>query len=212
MVVCETYTNPEPHPDPKKQGGFGTRRPGWADECLERFPKKVYVQWVCDQLVRPNAGKWTKAGSVSSQDRHNVMRAHFSTYWMGRRRGELATDSIAEMVQKSITANFDAISLFGEVSRVCAGPELNYLALENFGSAANPKAELDLFLDQVAAPLLGGPRQARQYLNYARLLDADRGQIPNALKEIYAQCALYPPPISHRWAWLGEYLNSFVAE
>src|SRR5207253_2648941 len=114
---------------------------------------------------------------------------------------------IAKMVQKSIVANFDAISLFGEVSPVCSGAELNYLALENFGSADNPKADLDVFTEKIAGPLLGGPQQARQYINFARLTQ-NKAQIPDALKEIYAQCAKYPAPIAHRWAWLGEYLNS----
>ena len=184
MIVCETYTNPEPYSDPKKQGGFGEGRPSWADECLERFPKGVFVQWTCDQFVQPHVRKsgfkWTKAGSVSNKDRQNVMRAHFSTYWMGR-RNELAIDWIAEMVQKSMAANFDAISIFGEMSPVNAGPELNYLALENYGSAANPRADLDVFLEQVAGPLLGGAAQARQYLQCARLLDGKREKIPEAL-------------------------------
>jgi hypothetical protein len=212
MIVCETYTNPEPYPDPKKQGSFGEGRPSWADECLDRFPRDVFVQWVCDQFVHPyvkkSGLKWTKAGSVSNKDRRNIMRAHFATYWMGR-RNELSVDWIAEMIQKSMAANFDAISLFGEMSPVNSGPELNYLALENYGSADNPKADLNLFLEKVAAPLLGGPEEAKKYLRYARLLDDDKAKIPEALTDIYAQCGKFPPKIAHRWAWLGEYLNSF---
>ena len=86
--------------------------------------------------------------------------------------------------------------------------ELN-LALENYGSAANPRADLNVFLEKVAEPLLGGPEQARKFLQYARLLEGNQDGIPEALKEIYAQCGKYPPPIAHRWAWLGEYLNSY---
>ncbi len=213
MIVCETYTHPQPHLNPKLQGAFGEGKPPWADECIDRFPKNVFVQWVCDQFVPPQVKKsglkWTEAGKVSSQQRRHVMRAHFGTYWAGR-RGELAIDWISEMVQKSIASGFDAISLFGEVSPVNSGSELNYLALENLGSAANPKADLSVFVDKVAAPLLGGPAQARKYLKYARLLDDDKNAIPAALSDIYAECGKHPAQVAHRWAWLGNYLATFA--
>ena len=68
------------------------------------------------------------------------------------------------MVKRSSASGFDAISLFGEVSPFDTGAELNYLALENYGSAANPNSDLELFLNQVAAPLLGGPKYAHDFL------------------------------------------------
>ena len=114
------------------------------------------------------------------------------------------------MVQQSSSHGFDAISLFGEVSPFHAGSELNYLALANFGSARNPQANLDIFLREVAAPLLGNEKQARDYLRYARLVN-DRARIADALKEIYALCATLPPRAAQRWVWLANYLASFVS-
>lgn len=213
-IICETYNHPEPFADPAKSPAFGQGKPSWADECLARFPDNVFIQWVGDQYVKPLAQHpWTTAGRVLpiAGDRHHrhIMRAHFGTYWFGR-RGELAIDWLAELVQQSVAHGFDAMSIFGEVSPYNACAELNYLALENFGGATNPRADLGVFLREVAAPLLGGEKQAQEYLRFARLV-ADPPRISQALQQIYAHCgAAKPPAIAHRWAWLGEYLGSYV--
>jgi hypothetical protein len=148
------------------------------------------------------------------------MRSHFGTYWAGHSRGELSIDWIADMVKRSSASGFDTISLFGEVSPFDTGAELNYLALENYGSAANPNSELELFLNEVAAPLLGGPKYAHDFLDYARLSDnrskmksgngrEGLGTVPaKALKEIYARCGSLPPDVARRWVWLANYLSS----
>ena len=208
-IVCETYSHPEPYAVAGKAPDFGGGKPAWADACLAKFPKGAFVQWVCDEYVRPRSlNRWTNAGIVSNAVHRNVMRAHFSTFWRGL-RGELAIDWIANMVQESLAHGFDAISLFGEVSPFHAGAELNYLALANYGGAANPRADLDVFLKSVAAPLLGGENRAQSYLRYARLLD-DRARIPDALKEIYALSGTLPPRAAQRWVWLANYLASYV--
>ncbi len=118
-------------------------------------------------------------------------------------------DWIADMVQRSMAHGFDAISLFGEVSPFHTGAELNYLALAHYGSAANPTADLEVFLRDIAAPLLGGAGAARDFLRFARLLD-DRSRIPDALKEIYGRCARLSPDIARRWVWLANFLASFI--
>jgi hypothetical protein len=137
------------------------------------------------------------------------MRAHFGTYWAGHSRGELSIDWIAQMVQQSMAHGFDTISLFGEVSPFDTGAELNYLALENYGSAANPNANLEVFLKEVAAALLGGDKYAHDYLQYARLTE-NRQDIPGVLKDIYGRGASLPPDIARRWVWLANYLASFA--
>jgi hypothetical protein len=153
---------------------------------------------------------WSEAGAVSNARHRHIMRAHFSTYWMGV-RGELAIDWIAELVQRSIAHGFDAISLFGEVSPFHTSAELNYLALAHYGSRANPKADLDVFLRDVAAPLLGGGELARDYLRLARLRD-DPARIPAALETIYRRIATLPAAAARRWAWLANHLASFLEE
>ena len=210
-IALETYSHPDSSAGSKDAPGFGGGKPAWADECLEQFPKGkgIFVEWVGDDYVKPKGTKpWTNAGMVSDSNHHNIMRAHFTTYW-GHLRGELSIDWIADMVQRSIAHGFDGISLFGEVSPFDTGAELNYLALQNYGSAANPKADLEVFLRDVAAPLLGGEKYAQDYLRFARFLD-DRPQIPGALKEIYARCGTLPPDSARRWVWLANYLASFV--
>jgi hypothetical protein len=222
-IVCETYSHPEPYSDPKAAPGFGEGKPYWADECLDQFPKGdgIFAQWVCDQYVPPLSQRtWTSAGRVSSVQRQNIMRSHFGTYWAGHLRGELSIDWIAEMVKRSAASGFSAISLFGEVSPFNTGAELNYLALENYGSTANPNSDVELFLDNVAAPLLGGPKSAQDFLRYARLPGAGSnanarnggahlGTVPaEILREIYARCGSSPPDVARRWVWLANYLAS----
>lgn len=213
-IICETYQHPDPSPDAEKAPAFGEGKPPWADECLARFPDNVFVQWVGDRYVKPlSQHEWTDAGRVlpvDGQKHHrHIMRAHFATYWFGR-RGELAIDWLAELVSQSVSHGFDAMSIFGEVSPYNACAELNYLAFENYGGPRNPGANLDVFLRDVGGPMLGGEKEAHEYLRFARLV-ADPPRISPALKEIYVRCGgSTSPEIAHRWAWLGEYLGSFV--
>ncbi|UCD29189.1 MAG: hypothetical protein JSV03_01515, partial [Planctomycetota bacterium] len=152
-ICCETYSHPEPYRG-QEHPGFGDGKTAWADQCLAKIPDGVFIEWVYDRIGKSRPKRiWTKAGNVNNQRHRHIMRAHFSTYWSGI-RGELAIEAIAEMVQESMDHGSDVISLFGEVSPFHTGAELNYLALENFGSSANPKADVNIFLRDVAAPLL----------------------------------------------------------
>jgi hypothetical protein len=207
-IVCETYSHPEPVTAATGAPGFGEGKPEWADAAIARFPGDAFVQWVCDRWVKPKPDlTWTEAGRASA-GRRNAMRAHFGTYW-GRYRGELAVDWIADMVRTSVARGFDAISLFGEVSPFHAGAELNYLALADYGSAGNPASDLDRFLSGIAAPLLGGSRDARDFLRLARLLD-DRAKIQMALGAVRRRAASLAPEPARRWTWLANFLASFV--
>ncbi len=210
-IVCETYAHPEPHSGPVPAPGFGGGKPAWADECLEKFPEDVFVQWVCDDYVQPIATRqWTAAGAVSPGRRRHVMRSHHATYWRGGIRGELAVDWMSDVVRQSVAHGFEGVSLFGEVSPFHAGAEMNYLALENYGSAANPDADLGVFLRDVAAPLLGGEKEAGEYLRFARRPKEDRGSVPDAVNAIVARCAKLPPDAARRWIWLANHLASLV--
>lgn len=208
-IICETYSHPEPASDSSKAPGFGRGTPPWANACLARFPKGVFVQWTCDNYLPPiDQLTWTEAGRVVADGHRHVMRAHYGTYW-SHRRGELSVDWIARMFQRSMASGFGAISLFGEVSPFHTGAEMNYLALVNYGSVANPTAKLDVFLRDVADPLLGGASMGGDYLRYARLLD-DRAKIPVALAEIRNLAAKLPPDPARRWLWLANFLASYI--
>lgn len=211
-IVCETYSNPTPDEGPGREPAFGNPKPGHGDQCLARFPRGngVFAQWVCDRFLDdgPTGLKWTNEGRVSNVERRNVMRAHFSTYWSGY-RGELAVQKIARMVQRSVLAGFDAISLFGETSPFQAGAELNYLAMADFGNGVNPNAEVESCLERVGAPLLGGIGNARDFARFARLLE-NRNQIPAVLPSIYSRLVALPPDAARRWCWLANHLASFT--
>jgi hypothetical protein len=184
--------------------------PAWAAAELARFPPGVFVQWVADYFMKNGevTAAWTAAGRVPDTDHRHVMRSHLATSWFGN-RGELAVDWLANLVQRSIASGCEGISLFGEVSPFHAGAELNYLALSDYGGPQNPGADLDSFLRRVAAPLLGGKDQSRDFLRYARLV-GDRPRIPAALPEMYGRLHTLPPEAARRWCWLANQLASFV--
>ncbi len=206
-ICCETYSHPEPYQGPEPHPGFSDGRTAWADACLDRIPEGVFIQWVYDQLGKGKPLRvWTQGGNLDARRHRHIMRAHFSTYWTGL-RGEPAVEAIARMVQDSTAHGSDAICLFGEVSPFHTGAELNYGALENFGSAVNPNANLDVFLRDVAAPLLGGESQARDWLRLAGMR-REKTSIPPALEEIYKRCGSLPPAAARRWAWLATFLAS----
>lgn len=207
-ICCETYSHPQPHTG-RDHPTFGGGKTAWADECLARIPDGVFIEWVYDQLGKGLPKRiWTEAGNVDNRRHRHIMRAHFSTYWTGI-RGEPAVEAISEMVRESTARGPDTMSLFGEVSPFHTGAELNYLALQNFGSAANPDADMDLFLQDVAGPLLGGETNARAFLAYAKLR-SEPDRIPQVLKEIYGRCGSLPAAQARRWVWLGNFLASFV--
>jgi len=211
MIWCETYSNPTPYvpKDGHNHPNFGEGKPEWADECLAKFPDGAMVQWNCDHYVSPkNTLEWTDAGRVKDGRLRHIMRAHFGTYWGGI-RGELAIDWIADMIQKSMSHGFQATALFGTVTPFNAGTELNYLAFENFGSKSNPKASLDVFLRDVAGPLLGGEEAARDFLRFSRLR-SEPSKIPAALNKIYKRIGDLESDTGRRWAWLANFLASFI--
>lgn len=208
-IVCETYSHPQPYDGPDRAPEFGDARPVWADAALATFPRGVFVQWVADRFMEQGtiSPAWTAEGRVSGAHHRHVMRSHLATSWFGY-RGELAVDRLANLAQQSLASGFDALSLFGEVSPFHAGAELNYLALENYGGPENPRADLDEFQRRVAAPLLGGPDHARDFLRLARSRPHPE-QIPTALKTIYDRLPSLPPDASRRWCWLANHLASF---
>ncbi len=208
-VLCETYSHPEPFAGPGAVPGFGDGKPTWADECLEAFPDDVFVQWVGDRYLPPHSTySWTAAGRVRPGRHRHIMRAHFSTYWYGL-RGELALPWVVEMARRSAAAGFCGTSLFGEASPFAPTVELNYLALADLGSASNPGADLESFLDRVAAPRLGGAGLARRFVDLA-LRVRTPARIPEALDECYATIGKLPPAAARRWTWLATCLASFL--
>lgn len=209
-IVCETYSHPQPYDGPDKPPRFGDAMPAWAAAELARFPAGTFVQWVADYFMKNGevTPAWSAAGRVPDTDHRHVMRSHLATSWFGN-RGELAVDWLANLVRKSVASGCEGISLFGEVSPFHAGAELNYLALADYGGPRNPAADLDSFERRIAAPLLGGTDQARDFLRYARL-SGDRQKIPAALPEIYGRLPSLPPEAARRWCWLANHLASFV--
>lgn len=205
LVVLETYSHPQPVPG-EPVPGFGGGSPPWAAECLDCFPRGATVQWVADHFAPPRGTKeWTAAARAPMGFAGQIMRAHLATWWMGR-GDEVAVHWLAEMARRSLESGFDGLSIFGDKSPFHTGNELNYLALADLGSEANPTADLESFLERVAGPLLGGPDAARRYLYLAQALD-DPERLPAAIAEARKEAACREDRVAERWTWLAWYLS-----
>jgi len=113
---------------------------------------------------------------------------------------------LAQMAQDSMACGCNGLSIFGEHSPYATGCELNYLALADYGSAANPQADLDSFLDRVAAPLLGGAELAHEFVFVAGALNEPE-RLEEACTIARANAARHTGRIAERWAWLAWYLG-----
>lgn len=205
-VVLETYSHPEPVTDGTVPG-FGGGSPPWAPRCLAQFPRSAYVQWVADNFTPPRSpATWTTPAPAGFAG--NIMRAHLATWWMGR-GDELAVDWLARLAQQSLAHGFDGLSIFGDKSPFRTGCELNYLALADYGSAANPDADLESFLARVAGPLLGGAQMAAEYLRLARLID-EPDKLARAAAEARRRAAQLDGRQADRWTWLAWYLSRWL--
>ena len=213
-IVCETYSHPQPFSGSGAAPGFADGKPPWADACIAQFPRDVFVQWVADRHTPPKGTcPWTDAARVDGSERRHIMRAHFATYWFGQ-RGEVAVDWVGEMARRSVATGCSGTSLFGEVSPFHTGAELNYLALASFGSDGNPDSDVDIFLRDVGATLLGGEAAAHDFMRYAT--DARtpqrRSDIPAMLRDIYRRVGSMADAPARRWGWLANYLASVLDE
>ncbi len=159
-MLLETYSHPQPI-ETREAPGFGGDTPPWAPACLAQFPKDAIVEWVGDHHSPED---WSPSGPPSAHQ--HVLRIHAATCWGGRLH-DLAVSQLAGYAQAALRHGFTGFSIFGESSPFHANAELNYLAFADFGSEANPEADLDSFLDRVAAPLLGDNGRARRYVELA---------------------------------------------
>ena len=205
-VVLETYSHAEPDAGPAVPS-FGGGSPPWAAECLAGFPARAHVQWAMDKIAPPrSSAPWTTP--APSGFAGNIARTHVSTWWRGR-GDELAVDWLAALAQQSLAQGFDGISMFGDKSPFRTGCELNYLAFADYGSAANPEADLGAFLDRVAGPLLGGAELAAEFLRLAREID-DPQRLPGAAAKARRHAARLSGRPAERWTWLAWYLSRWI--
>jgi len=71
---------------------------------------------------------------------------------------------------------------------------------------------VDVFLRDVAAPLLGGEAAARNFLRYAVAARSpgDREALSVAVSDIYRRVASLPSAAARRWTWLANHLASLT--
>ena len=204
-IVCETYSNPEPRHGPEKVPGFGDSRPAWSDEALAKFPAGVFVQWVGDMAARPWY-PWTPAGASPPGD---------ITTSCGPTSVPIGADSAASWRSggspKWSSGASPMVSTRFAVWRSVAFPRRRGTERPGGRSAVQrTRADLDLFLAEVAGLLLGGGDQAREYLRFgalARRTAAESRRLEEHLRDV-PLCRRWNAV--RRWIWLANDLASFI--
>lgn len=139
----------------------------------------------------------------------NVLRCQFACQWNGDERTEryaLNARSFADMARKGSSAGMRGLTVWGEPSPYHATVELSYLAFARFSYA--PTLTWEEFLEEDAAPLLGGREAAEQFVAIAEELDAHRRLPRTRLSELAAAAREYGGAgggeIARRWLSLAD--------
>ncbi len=105
----------------------------------------------------------------------NVLRCQFACQWNGDERSEryaLNARVFGEMATLCADRGMHGLTVWGEPSPYHAAVELSYLAFARF--SWDPSLTWERFLDQDAAPLLGGTDAASRFVAIAEELDANQ--------------------------------------
>ncbi|MCH8188420.1 MAG: hypothetical protein IIB66_06935 [Proteobacteria bacterium] len=139
----------------------------------------------------------------------NVLRCQFACQWNGDERTEryaLNARSFADMARKGSSAGMRGLTVWGEPSPYHATVELSYLAFARFSYA--PTLTWEEFLEEDAAPLLGGREAAEQFVAIAEELDAHRRLPRTRLSELASAAREYGGAgggeIARRWSSLAD--------
>lgn len=208
MIICETYQHflPSSKRFNDVDSEFGSGIFEAQVQALSQVPKDVYFSWVADGLL--DDWKETDLMPEALRDHGHIMRAHYGTQWSwagpnGRHRLEL--ENVQRMCHLSACSGVDKVSLFGESSVYNTNNELNYLAQIYFSH--HPEREVDNFLKDVAANLLGGYEAACIFHQINKKIDKHT----LSMQDIDAACS-YVASLTgdqrRRWVWLSSYISS----
>lgn len=139
----------------------------------------------------------------------NVLRCQFACQWNGDERTEryaLNARSFADMARKGSTAGMRGLTVWGEPSPYHATVELSYLAFARFSYA--PTLTWEEFLEEDAAPLLGGREAAERFVAIAEELDAHRSLPKTRLSELASAASDFRGvsggEVARRWLSLAD--------
>jgi len=209
LMILETYAHFARGGGPQPPV-FG-RRLADADRAqVAKFPSGCAVQWYANLGLGPAGAvkihcKESDGFEWDEHDRSpyeglNVMRTDGGTQWASFRH-DLFVEEFREIIVRSARSGVRGISMNGECPAENPTDLLNYRAFDYF-SRSWPTPSVDEFLDDEAAPLLGGPDRARRFFDIFQKNEYSDA----AIDEIRKIEADLPAEIHLRWAWLARWL------
>ncbi|MCX7300144.1 MAG: hypothetical protein NTX73_07145 [Rhodobacterales bacterium] len=134
----------------------------------------------------------------------NVLRCQFACQWNGDDRTEryaLNARVFGDMARVCDRTGMDGLTIWGEPSPYHATVELSYLGFAQF--SWNPRLLWEDFVDQTAAPLLGGVEAAKDFVAIAEELDAQQAMDPERLRALQGRAAAHRADDEAGRRWLS---------
>lgn len=183
-------------------------------EPLKKVPQDAVFQYCTNRgyLVDKVFKQLTPEHVTKVPGLQKILRTHMGSQWQNERY-TLVADRYAKMMQVAYTNGMHGATIFAEPSDFSVVNEINYLAFARFGY--NAKLTWDEFVENDLAPLLGGEKAARDYLD---LLDPARHQDNKSLRECLATARQVSDKIDNediethrRWTWLQNNLYQKIS-
>lgn len=196
-----------------------------ALEPLKQVPQDAVFQYCTNRgyLVDQVFKQLTKDHVAKVPGSQKILRTHMGSQWQNERY-TLVAERYAKMMQVAHATGMHGATIFAEPSDFSVVNEINYLAFARFGYNAN--LTWDQFVKNDLAPLLGGEKEAKQYL---ALLDPARHQECKSLNECLVSARTIAASLDNeemnnekykekykengdlethrRWIWLQNYLH-----
>ena len=142
----------------------------------------------------------------------NVFRCQFASQWNGDRRTEryrFNGRDFEAMAKKAGAVGFQGLKIWGEVSPYNTATELSYSAFSRFTWDTN--LTWDRWLEEEAAPRLGGTEAANRYLAMLSAVDPparpDAATLQPMQREALDTALQFDDDVARRWLWLAERIS-----
>ncbi|MGB4829230.1 MAG: hypothetical protein WBP18_18515 [Paracoccaceae bacterium] len=179
-----------------------------AHEAQRRLPKGGIYQHTTNRSYWGRIEQGLTRGYVESlPTQPNVLRCQFACQWNGDERTEryaLNARVFGDMARVCARTGMNGLTVWGEPSPYHATVELSYLAFARF--SWQPDLTFDDFLNETAAPLLGGTGAAGAFVAIAEELDAHQRLPVERLAALQRQAAGHRQggEVGRRWLSLED--------
>ncbi len=184
-----------------------------AFEAQQRLPRGGIYQHTMNRTFWNRLQKELKGDYVKSLPTFpNVLRCQFACQWNGDERTEryaLNARTFAEQARFASQIGMQGLTVWGEPSPYHATVELSYLAFARF--SYQPDLTFERFLQEDAAPLLGGVDEARRFVDIAEELDAHQrlpaSRLGDLQKDALKRAVGIAGEAGRRWLTLADQIG-----